>query len=88
MGTNNITHVVSAPVQTSALNHEPQNEPSALDDLTASIEAIKGKLKMLSDESVALSRKVREVAIAQRQKDREYRQTKRALERVHVVSAA
>ena len=43
---------------------------------------------MLSDESVALSRKVREVAIAQRQKDREYRQAKRALERVHVVSAA
>lgn len=88
METNNISHAVPATVQTSALNHEPQNEPSALDDLTASIEAIKGKLKMLSDESVALSRKVREVAIAQRQKDREYRQAKRALERVHVVSAA
>ena len=84
MGTNNITHVVSAPVQTSALNHE-QNP---LDELAATIEAMKTKLKAMFDESAAMSRKVREVALAQRQKEREYVQTKRALDRVRVASGA
>ena len=80
-----ITHTVSAPVQTSAQNNEPVNP---LDELTANIEAMKGKLKTMFDESVALARKVREVAIAQRQKDREYQQTKRTLERVRVATGA
>ena len=80
-----ITHTVSAPVQTSAQNHEPANP---LDELTANIEAMKGKLKTMFDESAALARKVREVAIAQRQKDREYQQTKRTLERVRVATGA
>ena len=65
---NAITHVVSAPVQTSVQNNEPANP---LDELTANIEAMKAKLKVMFDESVAMSRKVREVAIAQRQKERE-----------------
>ena len=86
--TNTITHTVSAPVQTVATNYEHENEPSMLDDLTASIEELKSKLVLLSDESVTISRKLRKFAIAQRQKDREYRQAKRALNRVHVVSAA
>ena len=80
-----ITHTVSAPVQTSAQNNEPVNP---LDELTANIEAMKGKLKTMFDESAALARKVREVAIAQRQKDREYQQTKRTLERVRVATGA
>ena len=84
----NTIHTVSAPVQTSAPNYEHENEPSMLDDLTASIEELKSKLVLLSDESVTISRKLRKFAIAQRQKDREYRQAKRALNRVHVVSAA
>lgn len=84
METNNITHVVSAPVQTSVLNHE-QNP---LDELAATIEAMKTKLKAMFDESAAMSRKVREVALAQRQKEREYVQTKRALDRVRVASGA
>ena len=85
MENNNITHTVSAPVQTYTQNHEPANP---LDELTANIEAMKGKLKTMFDESVALARKVREVAIAQRQKDREYQQTKRTLERVRVATGA
>ena len=80
-----ITHTVSAPVQTFTPNHEPANP---LDELTANIEAMKGKLKTMFDESAALARKVREVAIAQRQKDREYQQTKRTLERVRVATGA
>ena len=85
MENNNITHTVSAPVQTYTQNHEPANP---LDELTANIEAMKGKLKTMFDESAALARKVREVAIAQRQKDREYQQTKRTLERVRVATGA
>ena len=88
--TNTVTipHAASANTQTSAPNYEHENEPSMLDDLTASIEELKSKLVLLSDESVTISRKLRKFAIAQRQKDREYRQAKRALNRVHVVSAA
>jgi hypothetical protein len=83
-----IPTAASANTQTSAPNNEHENEPSMLDDLTASIEELKSKLVLLSDESVTISRKLRKFAIAQRQKDREYRQAKRALNRVHVVSAA
>lgn len=80
-----ITHTVSAPVQTSAQNNEPVNP---LDELTANIEAMKGKLKTMFDESAALARKVREVAISQRQKEREYQQAKRAIERIRVATGA
>ena len=80
-----ITHTVSAPVQTYTQNHESANP---LDELTANIEAMKAKLKIMFDESTALARKVREVAISQRQKEREYQQTKRAIERIRVASGA
>ena len=80
-----IIHTVSAPVQTSAQNNEPANP---LDELTANIEAMKGKLKTMFDESAALARKVREVAISQRQKEREYQQARRTLERVRVATGA
>lgn len=82
--TNTITHTVSAPVQTVALNHEP--EPNPLDELAATIETMKAKLKAMFDESSTMSRKVREVAIAQRQKEREYVQTKRTIERIRTAS--
>ena len=85
MENTNITHTVSAPVQTYTPNHEPANP---LDELTANIEAMKAKLKTMFDESTALARKVREVAISQRQKDREYQQAKRAIERIRVATGA
>jgi len=84
MENTNITHTVSAPVQTSAPNHEPELNP--LDELMANIEAMKAKLKAMFDDSAALSRKVREVALAQRQKEREYVQTKRTIERIRTAS--
>ena len=40
------------------------------------------------DESATMSRKVCEVAIAQKQKEREYARTKRTLERVRVATGA
>ncbi len=84
MNDTTITHTVSAPVQTSAQNHEPELNP--LDELMANIEAMKVKLKAMFDDSAALSRKVREVALAQRQKEREYVQTKRTIERIRTAS--
>ena len=75
---------VSAPVQTSAQNHEPELNP--FDELAATIETMKAKLKAMFDESATMSRKVREVALAQRQKEREYVQTKRTIERIRTAS--
>ena len=84
--TNTITHVVSAPVQTFTPNNEPAKELNPLDELAANIEAMKAKLKAMFDESATMSRKVREVALAQRQKEREYVQTKRTIERIRTAS--
>ena len=79
-----ITPVVSAAnVQTITPNNEPANP---LDELLANIEDMKAKSKALFDDSAAMARKVREVAIAQRQKEREYQQTKRTIERIRTAS--
>ena len=83
MNENTITHTVSA-TQTSAQNHEPELNP--LDELSANIEAMKAKLKAMFDESATMARKVREVALAQRQKEREYQQTRRTIERIRTAS--
>ena len=83
MNENTITHTVSAPVQTSAQNQEPANP---IDDLTAKIEAMKTALKEMIDDATAMGRTVREVALTQRQKEREYQQTKRTIERIRTAS--
>ena len=77
-------HTVSAPVQTSAQNHESELNP--LDELAATIETMKNKFKSVFDELTAMSRKVREATLAQKQKDREYQQTKRTIERIRTAS--
>ena len=83
-----ITHVMSAPTQTITTNQEPVKELNPLDELLANIEDMKTKIKVMFDDSAAMARKVREVALAQRQKEREYQQTKRTLERVRVATGA
>ena len=84
MNENTNIRTVSAPVQTSAPNHEPKLNP--MDELIVSIEAFKGKLKAMLDESASMSRKVCEIAIAQRQKEREYARTKKTIEKIRVAS--
>ena len=86
METNPTIHAVSAPVQTVTTNHEPEKELNPLDELTANIETMKAKLKAMFDESTIMARKVREVALAQRQKEREYLQTRRTIERIRTAS--
>ena len=72
-------------VQTFTPNNEPANP---LDELTSKIEGMKNALKDMIEEVTVMSRKIREVSIAQRQKDREYNQTKHALDRVRVATGA
>ena len=81
-----ITHTVSAPVQTYTPNPKPEAKLTPRDELTNSVDTFKAKLKDLFDEAAALSRKTREVAIAQRQKERDYLQTKRTIERIRTAS--
>ena len=81
-----ITHAVSAPAQTFTSNQEPAKEQNPLDELLANIEDMKAKIKVMFDDSAAMARKVREVALAQRQKEREYQQTRRTIERIRTAS--
>ena len=56
-----------------------------LDDLNANVEEFRGKLKLLLDESSVLIRKVKEVALQQKQKERDFIQAKRAIERIRMA---
>ena len=71
---------------------EPQNAnvPTApvanpLDELNANVEEFRGKLKLLLDESGVLIRKVKEVALIQKQKERDFIQARRAIERIRMA---
>lgn len=75
--------VVSAPVQTVAPNHEPETNP--LDELYNTIDTFRNKLKLALDESILLVRKVKEVQLAQKQKERDFIQAKRAIERIRMA---
>ena len=86
METNTNTRIVSVPAQTFTSNQEPAKELNPLDELLANIEDMKSKIKVMFDDSAAMARKVREVAISQRQKEREYQQAKRAIERIRTAS--
>jgi len=57
-----------------------------MDDLTATVESFRLKLKAALDESSNLSRKVKEVQLAQKQKERDFVLAKRAIERIRMVS--
>ena len=78
--------VVSASVQTVAPKQDPETASNPLDDLGTAIEAFKAKMKASFDEVAALARKVKEVQIAQKQKERDFIQAKRAIERIRIAS--
>ena len=81
-----ITHSVSASTQMSASNNKPDPTLNPMDELTVSIDAFKAKLKDMLEEATNLSRRSREVSIAQKQKEREYAQTKKTIEKIRVAS--
>ena len=78
--------VVPATEQVVAPKIEPETNLNPLDELSMSIEAFKQKLKASFDEVAALARKVKEAQIAQRQKERDFVQTRRVLERIRMAS--
>ena len=82
----NTEKVVSAPVQTFAPKQEPETVQNPLDDLGAAIEAFKLKLKASFDDAASLTRKVKEAQIVQRQKERDFIQARRAIERIRLAS--
>ena len=61
---------------------EPVNP---MDDLNIAIEEMRGKLKTLLDESTLLVRKVKEAILQQKQKEREFIQARRAIERIKMA---
>ena len=83
---NNEMRVVSAPVQTVVRNPEPVPEAvDPMEELNHSIEELRDKLKTLLDESALLARKVKEAVLQQKQREREFVQAKRAIERIRMA---
>ena len=85
MEMNHGMRIVSAPVQTTAQNQEPEAVQNPLDELSNCIEAFKLNVKTIADEAAQLARKVKEVQIAQKQKERDFIQAKRAIERIRMA---
>ena len=56
-----------------------------LDELGTAIEDFKLKIKAMFEESTVLSRKVKEVALIQKQKERDFIQARRAIERIRMA---
>ena len=56
-----------------------------LDELGAAVEEFKLKIKAMFDESTVLSRKVKEVALIQKQKERDFIHARRAIERIRMA---
>ena len=81
----NTEHVVSAPVQTVAPKQEPETALNPLDDLASAVDDFKTRLRAMFDESTMLSRKVKEVALVQKQKERDFVLARRAIERIRMA---
>ena len=83
---NAMPNVVAMPSASPAAP-KPETEIPAnpLDDLTAAVEEFKTRLRAMCDESVLLARKVKEAALAQKQKERDFVQAKRAIERIRMA---
>ena len=65
---------------------ETATEPvKPMEELNLSIEELRGKLRMLLDESALLARKVKEAVLQQKQREREFVQAKRAIERIRMA---
>ena len=79
---NNVT--APMPSVTPIINNEPATV-NPLDELATAIDEFKARLRAMFDESTLLSRKVKEVALANKQKERDFVQAKRTLERIRIL---
>ena len=65
---------------------EPANEaPDPMEELNHGIDELRGKLKLLLDETGVLTRKVKEAVLKQKQKERDFILAKRAIERIKMA---
>ena len=83
---NNEMRVVSAPVRTVVRNPEPVPEAvDPMEELNHGIDELRGRLKLLLDETGVLTRKVKEAVLKQKQKERDFILAKRAIERIKMA---
>ena len=83
---NNEMRVVSAPVQTVVRNPELVSEAvDPMEELNHGIDELRGRLKLLLDETGVLTRKVKEAVLKQKQKERDFILAKRAIERIKMA---
>ena len=81
----NIPNVTAPmPPVANTINPEPV-VVNPLDELSAAIDEFKTRLRAMFDESTLLSRKVKEVVLANKQKERDFVQAKRTLERIRMA---
>ena len=65
---------------------EPANEAfDPMEELNHGIDELRGKLKLLLDETGVLTRKVKEAVLKQKQKERDFILAKRAIERIKMA---
>ncbi len=78
--------MVSAPMQTVVRNPEPVPEAvDPMEELNHGIDELRGRLKLLLDETGVLTRKVKEAVLKQKQKERDFILAKRAIERIKMA---
>lgn len=69
---------------------DPQTEPATepvnpMEELNLGIDELRGKLKLLLDETGSLTRKVKEAMLQQKQKERDFILARRAIERIKMA---
>ena len=68
------------------LKPEPATEPvGPMEELNTAVDDLRGKLKLLLDETGTLTRKIKEAVLQQKQKEREFVQARRAIERIKMA---
>lgn len=73
----------TVPVQSVPAVPDPELNP--MEELATAVEEFKSRLRAMFEESAALSRKVKEVMLSQKQKERDFIQAKRAIERIRMA---
>ena len=85
MNENSIPNNVTAPMPPVVNNVNTEVPANPLDELATAVDEFKTRLRAMFDESTLLSRKVKEVALSQKQKERDFVQAKRTLERIRMA---
>ena len=80
---NVVTTPIASPV--APITNPQPTIVNPLDELAAAVDDFKIRIRAMFEESALLSRKVKEVALAQKQKERDFVQAKRAIERIRMA---